>query len=162
MASFSLFSFPVWMVCGSPRAPGAVTRDGELLWVERRDIGCSVAKNPPSQPQAGWQSGHAAACKAVYAGSIPTPASTQFDEALATMPSGISCRATFGFSPHSRGRALCSDCMFHSAVASLLLQRDWLQPIGDWSWNRDRHFNRDDHMPLVEGLCQAGSSSALP
>ena len=25
---------------------------------------------------AGWQSGHAAACKAVYAGSIPTPAST--------------------------------------------------------------------------------------
>jgi hypothetical protein len=26
-------------------------------------------------PQAGWQSGHAAACKAVYAGSIPTPAS---------------------------------------------------------------------------------------
>ena len=27
------------------------------------------------QPLAGWQSGHAAACKAVYAGSIPTPAS---------------------------------------------------------------------------------------
>ncbi len=26
---------------------------------------------------AGWQSGHAAACKAVYAGSIPTPASTK-------------------------------------------------------------------------------------
>ncbi len=26
-------------------------------------------------PLAGWQSGHAAACKAVYAGSIPTPAS---------------------------------------------------------------------------------------
>ena len=26
---------------------------------------------------AGWQSGYAAACKAVYAGSIPTPASTQ-------------------------------------------------------------------------------------
>ena len=25
--------------------------------------------------RAGWQSGHAAACKAVYAGSIPTPAS---------------------------------------------------------------------------------------
>jgi hypothetical protein len=25
---------------------------------------------------AGWQSGHAAACKAVYAGSIPTPASS--------------------------------------------------------------------------------------
>ena len=24
---------------------------------------------------AGWQSGYAAACKAVYAGSIPTPAS---------------------------------------------------------------------------------------
>ena len=27
-------------------------------------------------PMAGWQSGYAAACKAVYAGSIPTPAST--------------------------------------------------------------------------------------
>ncbi len=27
------------------------------------------------RPLAGWQSGHAAACKAVYAGSIPTPAS---------------------------------------------------------------------------------------
>jgi hypothetical protein len=26
-------------------------------------------------PMAGWQSGYAAACKAVYAGSIPTPAS---------------------------------------------------------------------------------------
>ena len=26
--------------------------------------------------RAGWQSGYAAACKAVYAGSIPTPAST--------------------------------------------------------------------------------------
>jgi hypothetical protein len=26
-------------------------------------------------PLAGWQSGHAAACKAVYAGSIPTLAS---------------------------------------------------------------------------------------
>ena len=26
-------------------------------------------------PGAGWQSGYAAACKAVYAGSIPTPAS---------------------------------------------------------------------------------------
>ncbi len=26
---------------------------------------------------AGWQSGYAAACKAVYAGSIPTPASTK-------------------------------------------------------------------------------------
>jgi len=25
---------------------------------------------------AGWQSGHAADCKSVYAGSIPTPAST--------------------------------------------------------------------------------------
>ncbi len=27
---------------------------------------------------AGWQSGYAAACKAVYAGSIPTPASISF------------------------------------------------------------------------------------
>jgi hypothetical protein len=29
---------------------------------------------------AGWQSGHAAACKAVYAGSIPTPASNRVYE----------------------------------------------------------------------------------
>src|SRR5687767_10366770 len=29
-------------------------------------------------PKARWQSGHAAACKAVYAGSIPTLASTRF------------------------------------------------------------------------------------
>jgi hypothetical protein len=28
---------------------------------------------------AGWQSGHAAACKAVYAGSIPTPASNKIE-----------------------------------------------------------------------------------
>src|SRR5207244_1797870 len=32
-----------------------------------------ATRGPPSL--AGWQSGHAAACKAVYAGSIPTPAS---------------------------------------------------------------------------------------
>ena len=30
---------------------------------------------PDAPTLAGWQSGHAAACKAVYAGSIPTPAS---------------------------------------------------------------------------------------
>ncbi len=33
--------------------------------------------NARQHPVAGWQSGHAAACKAVYAGSIPTPASTK-------------------------------------------------------------------------------------
>ena len=32
-------------------------------------------------PKARWQSGHAAACKAVYAGSIPTLASTLHDDA---------------------------------------------------------------------------------
>ena len=32
-----------------------------------------------SSSRAGWQSGHAAACKAVYAGSIPTPASKCFN-----------------------------------------------------------------------------------
>jgi hypothetical protein len=31
--------------------------------------------NRPVRKSAGWQSGHAAACKAVDAGSIPTPAS---------------------------------------------------------------------------------------
>jgi hypothetical protein len=34
---------------------------------------CSRAIQTP----AGWQSGYAAACKAVYAGSIPTPASNR-------------------------------------------------------------------------------------
>ena len=33
---------------------------------------------PDAPTLAGWQSGHAAACKAVYAGSIPTPASKLF------------------------------------------------------------------------------------
>ena len=37
-----------------------------------RDGGCLVVV---SGPRAGWQSGYAAACKAVDAGSIPTPAS---------------------------------------------------------------------------------------
>jgi hypothetical protein len=35
----------------------------------------------PDHP-AGWQSGHAAACKAVYAGSIPTPASKPAHQSL--------------------------------------------------------------------------------
>ena len=34
-------------------------------------------------PKARWQSGHAAACKAVYAGSIPTLASTICDAPVA-------------------------------------------------------------------------------
>ena len=37
--------------------------------------GCSRCAQSRQRPRAGWQSGHAAACKAVYAGSIPTPAS---------------------------------------------------------------------------------------
>jgi hypothetical protein len=36
-------------------------------------------------PRAGWQSGHAAACKAVYAGSIPTPASNSLRSSGARM-----------------------------------------------------------------------------
>ena len=32
---------------------------------------------------AGWQSGYAAACKAVYAGSIPTPASIDWSRSVA-------------------------------------------------------------------------------
>ena len=35
-------------------------------------------------PEAGWQSGYAAACKAVYAGSIPTPASNDFVSSMTT------------------------------------------------------------------------------
>ena len=33
-------------------------------------------------PKARWQSGHAAACKAVYAGSIPTLASIRLSQAV--------------------------------------------------------------------------------
>ena len=40
---------------------------------------CAIAwridRDRPVARMAGWQSGHAAACKAVDAGSIPTPAS---------------------------------------------------------------------------------------
>ncbi len=35
---------------------------------------------------AGWQSGHAAACKAVYAGSIPTPASISPSAGIQSSP----------------------------------------------------------------------------
>ena len=39
----------------------------------------SIVKRPSAAPHAaGWQSGYAAACKAVDAGSIPTPASSLF------------------------------------------------------------------------------------
>ena len=44
---------------------------------------------------AGWQSGYAAACKAVYAGSIPTPASN--DGALPAFSSAV------GLTPAVRG-----------------------------------------------------------
>ncbi len=37
----------------------------------------------------GWQSGHAAACKAVYAGSIPTPASNSHVELFVDILSGF-------------------------------------------------------------------------
>jgi hypothetical protein len=44
------------------------------------DVVVAFVNTPPTQRRnkyaAGWQSGHAAACKAVYAGSIPTPASS--------------------------------------------------------------------------------------
>ena len=51
-------------------------------WQTSRGQRCSILRfcvrslifTQPSRP-AGWQSGYAAACKAVYAGSIPTPAS---------------------------------------------------------------------------------------
>ncbi len=41
-------------------------------------------------PPAGWQSGYAAACKAVYAGSIPTPASTENASHRLTVPVRLS------------------------------------------------------------------------
>ena len=57
-------------------------------------------------PAAGWQSGHAAACKAVYAGSIPTPASSLKHEQRGPVPM---LRGTEQgghaslYIPHSRG-----------------------------------------------------------
>ena len=41
----------------------------------RPDGGQRRAREPAQPSPAWWQSGHAAACKAVYAGSIPTQAS---------------------------------------------------------------------------------------
>ncbi len=59
--------------------------DSGLLDLCRLDLVCRgtgtargflIRSRLPAVPTlAGWQSGHAAACKAVYAGSIPTPAS---------------------------------------------------------------------------------------
>ena len=44
----------------------------------------------PARTLAGWQSGHAAACKAVYAGSIPTPASiTHYENGTPTHLSSL-------------------------------------------------------------------------
>ena len=39
-----------------------------------------------AQGMAGWQSGHAADCKSVYAGSIPTPASNPLATAAVVKP----------------------------------------------------------------------------
>ena len=44
-----------------------------------------------SRPRAKWQSGHAAACKAVYAGSIPTLASNT----AVSRRTGLSLPGTF-------------------------------------------------------------------
>ena len=50
---------------------------------------------------AGWQSGHAAACKAVYAGSIPTPASIKIQKLS-------ECRRILGQSETTRCSRLSS------------------------------------------------------
>jgi hypothetical protein len=52
-----------------------------------------AAVDTPDRTLAGWQSGYAAACKAVDAGSIPTPASIYFpnkSQEVASRTSGIS------------------------------------------------------------------------
>ena len=60
--------------------------------------------------RAGWQSGYAAACKAVYAGSIPTPASTIrliIPPASCTLPL-TSCQSAYHFcSPGTNLRKIC-------------------------------------------------------
>ncbi|MFM1885967.1 MAG: hypothetical protein RL026_1124 [Pseudomonadota bacterium] len=56
-----------------------VSRSIFLLFVPPGSIGSSR-----EAAQARWQSGHAAACKAVYAGSIPTLASSP-----SPLPSGV-------------------------------------------------------------------------
>jgi hypothetical protein len=51
--------------------------------------GANAAGRPAARPDkslARWQSGHAAACKAVYAGSIPTLASTILSPAVRCRP----------------------------------------------------------------------------
>ena len=57
--------------------------------------------------QAGWQSGHAAACKAVYAGSIPTPASISSNPRIVICQPGSFISATT-IPPHCKSeRILC-------------------------------------------------------
>ena len=72
------------------------------------------AADAPAASLAGWQSGHAAACKAVHAGSIPTPASTDLraPRRVATRPIAVaarvraSARATLAYTMVAlRGRA---------------------------------------------------------
>ena len=59
---------------------------GSLVAVELASYSSYV-----SRPRAKWQSGHAAACKAVYAGSIPTLASNT----SVWRRTGLSCHAPF-------------------------------------------------------------------
>ena len=60
---------------GSTRAPGSECHAPERSRPGRRTRRSRIDANATSKRMARWQSGHAAACKAVYAGSIPTLAS---------------------------------------------------------------------------------------
>jgi hypothetical protein len=79
-----------------------------LFDFQRTRIAHKFAKriwNSPRATLAGWQSGYAAACKAVYAGSIPTPASIKIKKLkecrrIALGQSGTTLRARLS----SRGR----------------------------------------------------------
>ena len=60
---------------GKPQAGIAQLVERNLAKVEVASSSLVSRSKSSSGPPARWQSGHAAACKAVYAGSIPTPAS---------------------------------------------------------------------------------------
>ena len=62
-------------VSSSPAADDSLVRSAVETARSDQSTHCSLFARLRAPPLARWQSGHAAACKAVYAGSIPTLAS---------------------------------------------------------------------------------------
>src|SRR5512146_2542698 len=104
-------------------------------------------------PRAGWQSGHAAACKAVYAGSIPTSASKPCSEAPLSGPGDLSDRARI------EARA---ECLAASHPGSKCVQDRALTQVRRASWP-DSARHEHAHLGAVSAvvLSELGDEVAL-